>query len=200
MLALVATALVPAAAHAQSFGGVGYGRWGNPYGAWGGYGGWGGGYPYGGWGGGYPYGGGYGGYPYGGWGYPPSSTTIAPIVYSVTGNTGDLPARARPALWPAIPYRDREGSITPASTTSSTQAQIDVRVPTASAEVFFDGVEMKQGGTDRHFVTPALDAGSTYTFEIRARWRDAGGKEVTRTRSLDLRAGDTRSVDFTSAQ
>jgi uncharacterized protein (TIGR03000 family) len=190
ILSALGALFVPATAHAQFgfFGGPSYGYYSNPYGY---------GSPYG---YGYstnPYGYGmqYGGYPSYGGGYVTgpqyyySGGYVPPIVYSVsTASVTAANPRIRPAAYPAIPFR--------ATPVEGTQARIDVRVPTESAEVWFEGVLMKQTGMDRHFVTPDLESGSVYTMEIRVRWNDAGGKQQNRTERIEVRAGALQAVDF----
>jgi uncharacterized protein (TIGR03000 family) len=74
-------------------------------------------------------------------------------------------------------------------------AEITILVP-ADAEVFFDGAATMQKGTERHFMTPALDAGKKFTYEVRARWT-AGGKAVEITRTVEVTGGGKARVDFT---
>jgi uncharacterized protein (TIGR03000 family) len=195
IVAVLGIALMPTAANAQFFGfGYPFGGYGfgGPYGGYGGFGG----LPYGGaWPGGWPYIGmanGYGG----GWGaYPASYTVTTPVVIiaSTPASTyrRDVPVepRVRPAVWPAIPYR--------AAPRTDARAELDLRVPAESAEVSLNGVPMRQqSGINRRFVTPVLEPG-TYTFDVRVSWRDANGKEVTRTRQVEVRPGEKETIDFT---
>jgi uncharacterized protein (TIGR03000 family) len=186
VLSALGALLVPATAHAQFgyFGGSPYGYssygFGSPYG-----------YsmnPYG-----YGYGTPYGGFPSYGYVSGPqyyySGAYVPPIVYSVsTASVTAANPRIRPAVYPAIRFR--------ATPVEGTQAHIDVRVPAESAEVWVEGVLMKQTGMERHFVTPALEPGSVYTMEIRARWNDASGKQQSRTERIEVRAGALQAVDF----
>jgi uncharacterized protein (TIGR03000 family) len=73
-------------------------------------------------------------------------------------------------------------------------AHIDVVVP-PNAQVFFDGEQTRQRGQFRRFVTPSLDPGQSFTYEIKAVW-DENGNKVERTRKVHVRAGQQRSVDF----
>jgi uncharacterized protein (TIGR03000 family) len=50
----------------------------------------------------------------------------------------------------------------------------------------------------RHFVSPSLQAGRTFTYEIRARWTDASGRSVDRTKQVEVKAGARIGVDFNS--
>jgi uncharacterized protein (TIGR03000 family) len=71
---------------------------------------------------------------------------------------------------------------------------IGVRVP-ENAEIWFDGEKTSQKGTLREFVTPPLDPGQKYTYEIKARW-DENGREVTRVRKQEVYAGDRLLVNM----
>ena len=71
---------------------------------------------------------------------------------------------------------------------------IGVRVP-ESAVIWFDGDKTTQAGTFREFITPPLDPGQKYTYEIKAQWVE-NGKEVVRTRKMDIFAGDRLMVNF----
>jgi uncharacterized protein (TIGR03000 family) len=92
------------------------------------------------------------------------------------------------------------GPMPPADNASQQQASdptahIEVRVP-ADAEVWFGTGKTSQTGTRREFVSPPLEPGQGFTYEIRARWVE-NGKEVTQTRRLDVSAGTWKGVDFT---
>jgi uncharacterized protein (TIGR03000 family) len=75
-------------------------------------------------------------------------------------------------------------------------ARVRVMVP-ADAKVWFDGKATRQDGTDRRFESPALTPGRAYSYEVKARWRDRDGKEVTRSRRVDVSANANVTVDFT---
>jgi uncharacterized protein (TIGR03000 family) len=77
-----------------------------------------------------------------------------------------------------------------------TTAAVDVRLP-ADAELRFDGVRVGQTGTLRRFMTPALVPGTDYAYDVAASWNE-GGREVTRNRRVNLRAGDRVTVDLTT--
>lgn len=73
-------------------------------------------------------------------------------------------------------------------------AILTVRVPDG-ADIWISGKKTKQQGELRSFVTPALDRGHIFTYEIHARWKDAAG-DVDRTREVTVRSGDRLTVDF----
>jgi uncharacterized protein (TIGR03000 family) len=191
----------------RGYGGWGYGGWGHR--GWGGY--WGGYYPrYYGWGGYYPryygYGGYYGGYypgsygyaglGYGGYypgyvtnssgGYYPGYTYASGPVYS-----GNIVAAAGP---PATVNGTRQASYyTPAA---DNKAHLHVHVP-AGARVWVGGAATTQTGTERDFVSPELNPGKTYSYEVKARWTQ-DGQPVEETRTVKVRANETSNVRFGS--
>jgi uncharacterized protein (TIGR03000 family) len=79
-----------------------------------------------------------------------------------------------------------------------TPVTVEVRVP-ANAELWFEGSKTAQRGASRVFTSPALEPGSSYLYEVRARWTDKGDL-VERTRTVRVRAGERILVDFSSPQ
>jgi uncharacterized protein (TIGR03000 family) len=75
-----------------------------------------------------------------------------------------------------------------------TAALINMRVH-PDAKIWFSGDETKSQGGFRQYVTPALDTGRTYYYEIRARWNE-NGRDIDRTRRVLVHAGDRTNVDF----
>jgi uncharacterized protein (TIGR03000 family) len=82
------------------------------------------------------------------------------------------------------------------SPTQDNVARIRLTVP-ADARVWFDNNTTKQSGEMRYFETPPLAPGRQYVYDVKVRWRDKDGKEVTRTRHLGVSANSTVSADFT---
>jgi len=187
----------------NSFGGfsagIGYGQ---PYG----YGGYGYGYPGYGYGGyGLGYGGyrglgyGYGGYGlgYGGYSYP---SNYGYANYSYPSYYGGDYSYGTPSFAAYNPSTTGYQSFYPSDTA---QAPADRAVITVTvqqdAQVWFDGAETQQRGPMRVFQTPALEPGRTYTYQVRARWTGANGKEMDLTRPLQVQAGKTATLDFGGA-
>jgi uncharacterized protein (TIGR03000 family) len=79
-------------------------------------------------------------------------------------------------------------------TATSNSASINIRVP-ATATVWLQGEKMNQAGTLRRFVSPALDPGMVYAYDVRATWLQ-NGKEVTQKKRLLVHAGDEASLSF----
>jgi uncharacterized protein (TIGR03000 family) len=75
-----------------------------------------------------------------------------------------------------------------------TRAYIRVRVPDG-ARVLFDDSPTTQMGRDRLFVSPPLEDGQSYRYQVSARWTQ-DGKERTENRSIRVMPGQTATVDF----
>jgi uncharacterized protein (TIGR03000 family) len=169
-------------------GGGGSARGGHGGSAHGGHGGYGrGGYGYG--RGGYGYG--LGGYGYGGYGYGLGGYGYGGYYPSYTYDYG-APAYGYPDM-PSTVLTRQSGSYAPASDNT---AGIHVRVPN-SATVWVDGGRTQQTGPNRDFVTPALKPGTTFEYQIKARWME-DGKPVEQTRTVKVRANEASNVDFVS--
>ena len=67
-------------------------------------------------------------------------------------------------------------------------AMISLRVP-ADAEIWFDGVPTTQTGSVRQFISPPLEPGRYFTYQLRVRWTD-DGRPVERTRRLTVYGGE----------
>lgn len=78
-----------------------------------------------------------------------------------------------------------------------TTALLSVHVP-ADAGVWIDGAPTSQRGDWRSFATPPLESGQVFSYEVRARWQ-VEGKEVERTRTVQVRSGDRLTIDFSAA-
>jgi uncharacterized protein (TIGR03000 family) len=189
--------------HGGFGGGGGRGGFGGGRGGFGrGFGGWGGGF--GGWG----YGGlGYGGY---GWGYPGwgygggyyDSGYYAPTYGTVPYYYGDGYTPSMASGTPISSYQSfypPDGNYGGYGQPSNNTAAIDIKVP-ANAKVWFNDKETSQTGSDRHFVTPALEPGKTFTYEVRATWTGSDGQQVTRTREVHVQANQPTMVNFMANQ
>jgi uncharacterized protein (TIGR03000 family) len=157
-----------------------------------------------------------------GYGYvvPPVSpaATHEPYVYAgygtlfAPGYSGGTNAGYRatmPSSWAAASYNyvafmpptftgdSPAAAPAPAPTDTSVagrSALVQVGVP-ADATVWFNGEQMKQGGTMRTYETPALDSGYTYRYDVKARW-EQNGKPVERTQRIEVYPGGRITVDF----
>jgi uncharacterized protein (TIGR03000 family) len=73
-------------------------------------------------------------------------------------------------------------------------AEITVVVP-ADAEIFFDGAPTTSRGTRRAFVSPPLEPGRDYHYDVLVRWK-VDGKAVEEMRRVAVRAGGKTEVAF----
>jgi uncharacterized protein (TIGR03000 family) len=74
------------------------------------------------------------------------------------------------------------------------KAVLVVRLP-KDATLTIGGDATRQTGAERTFVSPPLKAGKTYTYELKATWRE-GGESKTATREVTVRSGERTVVDF----
>ena len=74
------------------------------------------------------------------------------------------------------------------------QVTVDVVVPDG-ADLWIEGKKMGQTTTQRKFISPPLESGRSFSYEFRIRYKE-GGREQTRTRTLDVVAGRHYTVDF----
>jgi len=75
---------------------------------------------------------------------------------------------------------------------------IGIRVP-ENAQIWVDGQKTAQTGAFREFVSPPLESGQQYSYDIKAQWTE-NGQEVVRDRKVTFHAGDRLMVNLTTAQ
>jgi uncharacterized protein (TIGR03000 family) len=71
---------------------------------------------------------------------------------------------------------------------------INVTVPD-DATIWFDGSTTGQGGTQRKFVSPPLQPGQVYHYDVQVNWKQ-DGREVTHKRRITIHAGDVVNLTF----
>jgi uncharacterized protein (TIGR03000 family) len=69
----------------------------------------------------------------------------------------------------------------------------------ANATVWVDGNKTQQTGEGRHFLSPPLTPGKSYTYQLRVRWMK-DGKPLEQTRDIAVRAGSHVRLDLTRLQ
>jgi len=74
-------------------------------------------------------------------------------------------------------------------------ATIEVQVP-ANAQIIVDGVKTNQTGSSRTFITPPLEPGKTFSYEMRVQWAAPDGLAVELTRTVHIKAGRETRVGF----
>jgi uncharacterized protein (TIGR03000 family) len=135
------------------------------------------------------------GYAYGaGWYYPYSMYAAGWNPYA----GGAAPTSAAYYSPDAAVAPETAGEETPASPPRDGAAHLLLRVP-VDAEVWFDGNKTQQTGVDREFVSPKLEQGKTYTYEVVARWKE-GDRPVEQKRKLRVFANMWAAVDLTEAE
>ena len=97
----------------------------------------------------------------------------------------------------AIPQATAPSTVVPYSSADKARhiAWVKTLLPTADAEVWLSGSRGTLQGTERLFQSPQLMLGQDYTYTIRARWM-IDGRPVEDVREVDVRAGQTSTVDF----
>jgi len=75
------------------------------------------------------------------------------------------------------------------------QSLIVVTVPEDGARVWIQGQLMRETGKERVFMTPPLQSGFNYAYEIRARW-GSDPQIMDQTRTVPIRPGERVVVDF----
>jgi len=71
---------------------------------------------------------------------------------------------------------------------------LNVRVP-AEAQIWIEGDKTQQTGAFRRFVSPQLDQGKSYAYQIKAEWQE-NGKKISRTRKVTVHAGEAVDIDL----
>jgi len=78
--------------------------------------------------------------------------------------------------------------------TNEKPTRIEVQVP-ENAQVWIEGKKMASTGTTRRFVTPTLNPGRTYTYDIRVQWNQ-DGRDVSTDRQITIRGGEQKKLAF----
>jgi uncharacterized protein (TIGR03000 family) len=74
-----------------------------------------------------------------------------------------------------------------------------VKVPQPGAEVYVDGVKTTQTGTDRTFLSPDLEPGKGFQYEVTVRWVERGSTFEKKTIVIGS-SGEVISMDFTTPE
>ena len=131
------------------------------------------------------------------------TSTGFPAVTPALDMVGPYAPRIRASLNPAVAVVPGSNLLqnnlgTPAAygATSAQAAHVEVVLPSADAQVWFQGKKTKRSGKVREFESPPLTPGASYAYQVRATWMD-GDEPVTQTRTIPVRAGERVRVDFT---
>jgi uncharacterized protein (TIGR03000 family) len=80
---------------------------------------------------------------------------------------------------------------------SGVKSVVTVTVPERDAELKVQGKVTKTQGDKREFDTPPLEAGKFFTYTFELKYMPNNYTTITRTRSVNFKAGDPVTVDFT---
>jgi uncharacterized protein (TIGR03000 family) len=126
---------------------------------------------------------------YGSYAYPVAPTYVVPAApYAAPVVVGASPAD--PAGQPPT------GAVASQKPPADNAGHFQLMVP-ENAEVLIDGKQIVQTGPVREIVTPALQAGTRYTYKFSVRYTNAQGKAVDDTREIHFQANDWFAIDFT---
>jgi uncharacterized protein (TIGR03000 family) len=112
-----------------------------------------------------------------------------------------LRKRALAAIWLGtlallvVPGTSWAQSFEPRAENLGNQVLVRVRVPSPDARVWIQDMLSQRQGTERLFISPPLEAGSTYSYIIRASWME-NGKEVSRDQKVRVTPGQPATVAF----
>jgi uncharacterized protein (TIGR03000 family) len=85
--------------------------------------------------------------------------------------------------------------LTPPSAPQDQVAYIHIRVAPPHAQISIQGSKTSQIGSSRLFVSPPLNQGEKYQYDIRVSWNE-NGNQITQDRTIPIRAGDRLSIVF----
>jgi uncharacterized protein (TIGR03000 family) len=85
----------------------------------------------------------------------------------------------------------------PPPPTGTVKTRIKVSVPDEKAELLIEDTLTKATGKLREFETPPLDAGKEYEYAFKVSWRPNNYTVMSRTKSVQFKAGDELAIDLT---
>jgi len=150
----------------------------------------------------YPYLAGGFGYPgffnYGAGGYPGVTETFTTAGWAVGPGSEGFAWAPRIRLGTLITYEAPVPAVALGccAMVPSDPAVVDVVLPYPSAQVWIQGVQTKQTGTVRRYVSPALPPASDFVYSIRARWQDPQGQIQVHQENVIVRTGAQLRVAF----
>lgn len=130
------------------------------------------------------------------YGYSPGYAYSYPYYYSTPTYYTEpayVPSYTAPAVASAAAAPATREASYYAPPTDNT-ARVRVNLP-ADATLTVAGVQTRQTGSQREFVTPALTPGQDYVYEMTARWTE-GGRPVEQTKKVYVRANGSTEASF----
>ncbi len=83
----------------------------------------------------------------------------------------------------------------PVQTVPDNMVHLRMSLP-SGAKVWIENKEMPTTDATQMFESPVLTPGKEYTYHIKVQWKGADGKEVTRTRNVDVKANSNIDLDM----
>ncbi len=128
------------------------------------------------------------------YGYPAAGAPVAGYPAAYGPVYAPAPGVAAPAARNTAFYYSPEA----ANPVADNRVHIRIALP-ADAVVRFDGEKTNQTGAERHFVSPPLQPGHNYAYDVQAQWKE-NGHEVTRDRHVTVHAGQVVNLSFTEPE
>ncbi len=131
----------------------------------------------------------------------PAYTSYYPSWYYTPVDTYAYQAPANPG-YASFYYRPQTPAPAPATLRRSdtrpkdNSAHMLLHVP-ADALVWFNGEPTNQTGPEREFISPPLDPGAKYSYNIVARWNGPDGQPVVERRKVEVAANAWEEVNLT---
>jgi uncharacterized protein (TIGR03000 family) len=113
--------------------------------------------------------------------------------FYVPGSTANYDYRATAASAPITRSRSYYYAPAEASSVNNT-VTLNLTVP-ADAKIWVEGSPMGVGGGQRQFVSPPIQPGHEYTYDLQVSWKQ-DGHEVTQKRQITVHAGDVVNLTF----
>jgi uncharacterized protein (TIGR03000 family) len=103
--------------------------------------------------------------------------------------------RKRPTAYPAVPVEKTPAPGPGTNVNDLRRVRFDITVPRADATVLVDGVETRQTGLNRVFVTPPMDEDRLYTSTFEVRWLE-NDKTKSSKHTFEFVAGEKFAYTF----
>ncbi len=135
---------------------------------------------------------------------PSVTTTVAPLRTPTTPAGAATMTTAPPSVVPAVPgttalrttFSPQTPAVPAGVETPGESARLIIRVPENAYLDVGGTAVVGQGTADvRRFVTPPLEPGKVYHYDIQARWTD-GGQQIVRDKHVQFQAGERVDIDF----
>jgi uncharacterized protein (TIGR03000 family) len=101
--------------------------------------------------------------------------------------------------WLSLVFLVLAGSLRGQETAERRPVILRVLLPQANATLSIEDKPTRQTGIVRVFESPALEPGKTFTYTLKTTWEPNNYTTITRTRTVEVRSGQTVEVDLRQA-